>query len=248
MRTLSVVFFMILIQSMVLCLCWAGPVDNQGYAALLRSYVKDGVVDYAGLKRKESDLDAYLVTLEQISPGTMSRNDQLAFYINAYNAWTLKLVLMNYPVKSIRDIGGIFSDPWKIQFVKIDGKTTTLNYIEHNVLRPRFKDPRVHMAINCASKSCPPLMSIPFEGDKLESQLDQVTGAFVNDMKSNRIEGRTLYVSSIFDWFGEDFGGKSGVISFFIRYLKPEYKARLEAGRGDVQLGYLKYDWSLNGN
>lgn len=135
----------------------AQGVDNSLYAGLLKKYVKDGVVNYQGFKNEESVLDKYLKVLEEVDSKILSSNEQFAFYINAYNAWTIKLILSGYPgIKSIKDMGSLFKSPWKKQICRIDGKIITLDDIEHNILRPRFKDPRVHFAINCAAKSCPP--------------------------------------------------------------------------------------------
>jgi len=117
--------------------------------------------------------------------------------------------------------------------------------IEHNILRPRFKDPRVHFAINCAAKSCPPLRSEPYREDELDQQLDEMTRAFVNDLKSNRLEDHTLYVSSIFKWFTEDFN--KDIVGFFLKYAKGDLKEQLEANREKIKVKYLDYDWSLNG-
>ena len=135
-------------------------VDNSLYAGLLKKYVKDGVVNYQGFKKEESVFDKYLKVLEQVDSKILSRNEQFAFYINAYNAWTIKLILSGYPgIKSIKDMGSLFKSPWKKKICRIGGKVITLDDIEHNILRPLFKDPRVHFAINCAAKSCPPLRS-----------------------------------------------------------------------------------------
>jgi hypothetical protein len=221
-------------------------VDNHIYAEMLKKYVKNGVVDYQGFKSEEVKLDKYLQVLENINTGSLSRNEQFAFYINAYNAWTIKLILSGYPgVKSIKDLGGWFSSPWKKKLCRIDGELITLDDIEHNILRPRFRDPRVHFAINCAAKSCPPLRGEPYSGGSLDQQLDDSAQAFINDPKSNRLEGHELYVSKIFYWFGEDFN--DDVMGFFLKYAKGDLKKQLESKRGEIQIEYLDYDWSLNG-
>jgi len=225
---------------------WAErAVDHNLYGELLGKHVKDGVVNYRGLKNEEGKLDQYLDLLDQMNPDELPRNDQLALYINAYNAYTLKLILKNYPVDSIKDIGGWFKGPWKISFCKIGGKTFTLDEIEHEIIRPRFKDPRVHFAINCASKSCPPLISEPYQGSILGQQLNANTRNFLNNPERNRLERNMLYVSKIFKWFGEDFGGD--VVGFFLKYAEGDLKTRLSAKRGQIKIEYLHYDWSLNG-
>ena len=221
-------------------------VDNSIYAGLLRKYVKHGVVDYAGFKADEARLDAYLKILEKIDANTLNRNEQFAFYINAYNAWTVKLILSGYPgIKSIKDLGSVFKSPWEKKIARINGDLLTLDNIEHDILRPRFKDPRVHFAINCASKGCPPLLAEPYRGDDLDRQLDGVTSAFLNDPNRNRFEGDTLYVSRIFKWFKEDFN--KDIVGFFLKYAKDDLKTELTAKKDSVKTKYLDYDWSLNG-
>ncbi len=226
---------------------WAGPrVDNSLYGALLKAYVKNGVVDYRGFKNDEAKLDRYLDVLAKTHTKTLSFNEQFAFYINAYNAWTIKLVLSDYPgIKSIRDLGSLFKSPWDIKIARLDGKKLTLDNIEHDILRPRFKDPRVHFAVNCASKSCPPLLSEPYRGEVLDRQLNRVTGAFINDPARNRLEGSTLYVSKIFDWYKEDFN--DDIVGFFLQYAKGDMLKRLKEKGRDIEIEYLDYDWSLNG-
>ena len=226
---------------------WSGTeVDNGLYGELLKDHVKNGVVDYQGFKNEEAKLDRYLKTLEEVDTNQLSRNDQFAFYINAYNAWTIKLILSGYPgIKSIKDLGSPFRSPWKKKISYIDGDILTLDNIEHDILRPRFKDPRVHFAVNCASKGCPPLRSEPYEGRVLDQQLDEMTSAFINQPEMNRLEGRDLYVSSIFKWFSKDFN--KDVIGFFLKYAEGDLKKGLEANREKIKIKYLDYDWSLNG-
>ena len=221
-------------------------VDSSIYAGLLGKYVKDGVVDYEGFKSEEVKLDQYLKVLEKTDTKTLSRNEQFAFYVNAYNAWTIKLILSGYPgIKSIKDLGSLFKSPWKKKICRIDGEIIALDDIEHNILRPRFKDPRVHFAINCAAKSCPPVRSEPYRGGDLDQQLDEMTRAFINDLESNRLEGHTLYVSSIFKWFAEDFN--KDIVGFFLKYAKGDLKEQLEVNKEKIKVKYLDYDWSLNG-
>lgn len=221
-------------------------VDHTFYADLLQKYVQNGVVDYQGFKDEEAKLDQYLKVLEETEIKTLSRDEQFAFYINAYNAWTIKLILTGYPgIKSIKDLGSIFKSPWKKQIAKINGDIMTLDHIEHDILRPKFKDPRVHFAINCASKGCPPLRSEPYQASALNQQLDERTQAFINDSQRNRLKQTTLYVSSIFKWFSEDFS--NDVVGFFLKYAQGDLKKRLEDNITKIEVKYLDYDWSLNG-
>ena len=226
---------------------WASvTVDNSLYAQLLKEYVNEGVVDYQGFKNEESKLDQYLKVLEETDSSKLSRNEQFAFYINAYNAWTIKLILSGYPgVKSIKEFGTIFKSPWKKKLARIDGGMVTLDYIEHGILRPKYKDPRVHFAINCASKGCPPLRSEPYRGDVLDQQLNEMARAFINHPKRNRLEGKKLYVSSIFKWFKEDFN--DDIVGFFQEYAQGDLKKGLASNREEIKVKYLSYDWSLNG-
>ena len=226
---------------------WASfRVDNSVYAALLNKYVKEGVVDYQGFKKEEGKLDQYLKDLEKTDSSKLSRNEQFAFYINAYNAWTIKLILSGYPgVKSIKEFGSLLKSPWKKKLARIDGEIVTLDHIEHGILRPTYKDPRVHFAINCASKGCPPLRSEPYRGDVLDQQLDEMARAFINDPRRNRLEGKTLYVSRIFKWFKEDFG--NDIVGFFQAYAQGDLKKELDSGREKIEVKHLSYDWSLNG-
>ncbi len=240
--------------SLLLLFSWPQPsahgaddgVDNSLYAELLERYVKSGVVDYQGLKKEEDKLDRYLRILEKTDSGKLSRDERFAFYTNAYNAWTLKLILTGYPgLKSIKDLGSIFRSPWKKKIARIDGKVLSLDHIEHTILRPWMKDPRIHAVVNCASRSCPPLREEPYRGADLDRQLDEQFMGFINDPLRNRLEGNTFFVSRIFDWYAEDFGGD--VLGFFLKYAKGDFKKRLEANRSNIKIKYLDYDWSLNG-
>ncbi len=225
---------------------YAAQVDDSLFASLLSRHVKDGVVDYRGFKDDEAILDQYLESLAAVDPEPLAADDQFAFYVNAYNAWTIKLILSRYPdIRSIKDLGGLFSSPWKKTIARIDGGLLTLDQIEHDILRKRFKDPRVHFAVNCASKSCPPLQGEPFAGSHLNDQLNQAATAFINAPRFNRLEGNTLWVSKIFDWFSKDFHGD--VIGYFIQFADVPLRDQLEKNKGRIKVEYLDYDWTLNG-
>jgi len=221
-------------------------VDHRLYAELLAQHVRDGLVDYRGLKQQEAHLDRYLDYLAGIAPDGLSDKERFAFYANAYNAWTLKLILDHYPgIESIKDTGSFWQSPWKKKIARIDGDLLTLDEIEHDILRPQFRDPRVHFAINCAAKSCPPLYNIPFSGRDIDRQLDHITRSFINDPARYRVEGDTLYVSRIFKWFGEDFD--EDPIGFFQKYAEGALLSLLKERSGNMRVKYLDYDWSLNG-
>jgi hypothetical protein len=220
--------------------------DHSLYGELLKKYVIKGKVHYAGIKAEEAKLNQYLKKLEEVDPGSLSRDQQFAFYVNVYNAWTIKLILTKYPgIKSIRELGFLNSGPWKKKLVRLQGEMLSLDHIEHDILRAGFKDPRVHFAINCASKSCPPLRSEPYRADVLNQQLDDATRSFINNPKSYRLEGRDLYVSRIFKWFSEDFN--EDALGFFLQYANGELKMNLATQAERINVQYLEYDWSLNG-
>lgn len=216
---------------------------------LLKTHVEDGRVDYLGFKNDEEKLDGYLAALAAVSPETLDRDSRLAFYINAYNSYTVKLILANFtkgqPVKSIKKIGGLFTSPWSIRFADLGGRTISLDAIEHEIIRPQFQDPRVHFAVNCASKGCPPLMDRAYTGESLDQQLDMNTRTFLNTPGNTQFRENTLYVSKIFRWFAEDFN--DDIIGFVRHYASTELLDRINAAEASVQVKYLDYDWSLNG-
>jgi len=220
-------------------------VDHGLYAALLARHVEHGLVDYEGFKREEALLDRYLEELSRVDPARLSRQEQFAFYINAYNAWTIKLVLTRWPrISSIKDLGSWFRSPWKIPLVRLAGGLLTLDELEHGILRPRFGDPRVHFAVNCASRGCPPLSAEPFRGRTLEAQLDRLTADFLNDPARYRLEEPDFWVSSLFRWFAGDF--PEGTLAFYRRHARGELRERLLAAGDRLRLRYLDWDWSLN--
>jgi hypothetical protein len=224
----------------------AQTLDHAAFNTLLNKYVKNGRVDYKGFQREAAALDQYLKTLEKTDTKRLPPKEQFAFYVNAYNAWTIKLVLSEYPgIKSIKDLGGFFTTPWKKKICRIDGSLLTLDDIEHTILRPRFKDPRIHFVVNCASKSCPPLRSEAFLASMLDHQLDDSARTFINSSKYNYLKGQTLYVSKIFKWYASDF--ENDVVGFFLKYAQGSLKDALKLNRNTIEVEYLDYDWSLNG-
>ena len=203
---------------------------------LLQTYVSaDGKVDYPGLKEQAGDLDAYLLILSDHPPqGSWSRAQQMAYWINAYNAFTLDLILDNYPLKSIRELDG--GNPWDVKRIRIGDRQYSLNEIEHKILRPRFGDARIHFAVNCAARSCPPLLNRAWRAASLETDLEKQTRAFVNNPAFNSLKKDTIKVSRIFDWYAADFGDLAAWIN--------RYSTRpVNAG---ARVEYLDYDWRLN--
>lgn len=228
---------------------------HEPFSAILARRVRDGTVDYAGLKQTESaELSNYLAALSATSPHCYqgwSRPDRFAFWINAYNAFTLRLILDHYPIDSIRSIGWIPGGAFRQPFIALPAlrkDPISLNTIEHEILRPEFRDARVHFAIVCASKSCPTLRSEAYRGAQLEQQLDEQARRFLAEPTKNRFDGNTriLKLSAIFNWFHEDFERDAGSIAAFVTRFAPTPMAAV-ARAADVRIEYLDYDWSLNG-
>jgi len=232
-------------------------VDHAPWDQLLQTYVKPGAdglnrVDYAALKADGLPaLRSYIRTLEQVDPASLDRNEQFAFLANLYNAKTLEIVASRYPVKSIRDIslgGGVLAalggGPWKAKVLKIQGVELSLDDIEHGIMRPVFKDPRVHYAVNCASIGCPNLRTEAFTGAKLSQQLDSASRDYVNSSRGVRFENGRPVISSIYVWYQDDFGGTDrGVLDHLRRYASPPLERRLANVKS---IGKDAYDWGLN--
>ena len=211
------------------------------FDSLLQKNVdKTGRVDYQSLKNNETLLDNYLAYIQNNEPTkNWSSNKKKAFWINTYNAYTIKIILNNYPLKSIRDIKIDGKTAWKIPFVKVGQKRYTLDQIEHKILRKKFNDPRIHVGINCASVSCPRLWNFAFTEDNIAYSLDNLMKVFINDTTRNKISKNNVALSEIFNWFSKDFM-KNGTI---INYLNT-YAAIKISGKASIK--YLTYDWSLN--
>jgi len=211
------------------------------YNDLLQKHVtKDGIVDYKSFKADEAKLDTYISYLEKTTPASSwSENKQKAFWINAYNAYTIKLILENYPLKSIMDIKQEGKTAWKISFANVGGKTYTLDHIEHEILRKNLFDPRIHVGVNCASVSCPKLGNVAFTEENVHANLEELMKEFINDSSRNKITNNKVQISSIFDWFKEDFTKNGSVIDYLNKYSNTEINP-------NAKISYLKYDWSLN--
>jgi len=241
-----VILFIVAGALMVGAPAHADEVDHALFAALLSRHVNSGVVDYRGFQADEALLDRYLDILADVDPTALSSPEQFAFYTNAYNAWTIKLILSRYPdIRSIKELGSLFASPWKKKIARINGSMLSLDQIEHDILRKQFDEPRVHFAVNCASKGCPPLQNEPFSGRRLNDQLNRAAKAFINDPRFNRLEGDTLWASKIFDWFAKDF--KDDVIAYILIYADSPLGDLVRERRGRIRVKYLDYDWSLNG-
>ena len=232
-------------------------VDHSSWSALLESYViasDDGInrVRYADFKRDgQAALKTYVKTLEAVDVAKLSRPEQIAFWANLYNAKTIDIVLDAYPVKSIKDIslgGGLLASvtggPWKAKVLNVSGESLSLDDIEHGILRPIYKDARVHYAVNCASIGCPNLMREAFTGAKLDTQLDAGARAYVNTPRGISVAGGAISASSIYKWFVADFGGNdAGVLAHVRKYADPALKQKLAP---ITAISGYDYNWSLN--
>lgn len=229
-------------------------IDHGAFGDFLERYLmtgSDGINRIAYGKVAKADVSAlgdYIEGLSNVAISDYARPEQMAYWINLYNALTVRVIINHYPVDSIRDIDispGLFSDgPWGKKLVTIEGERVSLDDIEHQVLRPIFKDPRIHYAVNCASIGCPNLQPMPFEVDLLDRQLDDAAIEFVNHRRAVQIDDGQVITSSIYQWFKEDFGGDDpGVIAHLKAYAAPNLAMKLE---GISSIDDHAYDWQLN--
>jgi hypothetical protein len=220
--------------------------SHDAFDALLQKHVRpSGRVDYAGLVKDKKELQAYLDQLAGADPASLSRPELLAFFINAYNAYTLKVIVDSYPVKSIRDL----SSPWDTAFCKVGGSTVTLNHIEHMILRPKelFDDPRMHFAINCASIGCPLLRQGAYTGAGIDKQLDEAVRRAMKDERYLRVSSGGVEVTKILSWFKGDFTEKYGSLAKFLApHIEEGEAKKILQDKGDSAIDFLGYDWNLN--
>jgi hypothetical protein len=233
----------------------ATALDEALYAKLLEQHtheVRDLArtrVDYAAIA-PSADWKKLVASLAATDPKTLTtRNQQLAFWINAYNILAIDLVAKSYPVESIRDIGSIFSPVWKHEAGRIQGRPYSLDQIEHEIVRP-MGDPRSHAAVICASTSCPALRREPFSAARLDTQLDDAMRIWMADpgkgLKLDR-SSNTIHLSKIYDWFDEDFEPEGGAVKFAARYAPEATRRWIEANTARADVEYFDYDWRVNG-
>ncbi len=226
------------------------PNIHRPWQQILTAYVSNGVVNYSDLKEEQTDwkkLDAYLDALGKADIRSFSREELLAFWINAYNAFTVKLILDHYPVGSIKDI----PNAWEQKVWHAAGQLVSLNDIEQIKLRRELNEPRMHFAIVCASRGCPDLRDRAFRVDNVNKMLDESARSFFRQLKNFRMEQSssivTLFLSQIFQWYGSDFGKTDKErIAFICTYLPKDAAATIIHAK-KVEIKYLDYDWSLNG-
>lgn len=211
-------------------------VDHQKFSEFLNTYVsKNGNVNYKAIKANPELLNGYLDQLSKSKPhSSWTKNQTLAFWINTYNAFTIKLIIEHYPIKSIKDI----KKPWSQEFISINGQALSLNQIEHHILR-KMDEPRIHFAIVCASYSCPKLQNRAFTAKQLNEQLNHAAKTFINDLERNSISENKLELSKIFKWFEKDFEQKGTLIDFLNKYASTHISKH-------AKISYKDYNWSLN--
>jgi hypothetical protein len=230
--------------------------DHARFDALLRATVnqEQNRVDYAALKKREAELDAYLGELARANLGQLSRGELLALLINAYNAYTLKTIVKTITparprgVASIRDIPSVF----KAAEHTVGGFRLSLDNIEHNILRPIFKDPRIHFAVSCASVSCPPLASRAYTGARVGEELEEAARRTLESPRYARVERNRLLLTKVMDWYGRDFvtagylGAEKTLTDYVARYARADVREFIARQRPRVPIEFLDYDWSLN--
>ncbi len=220
------------------------PPDHSLWDELLESHVnQDGWVNYNGFKNESIKLRNYLKELGEHPPSNnWSHEEELTYWVNAYNAFTVQLILDHYPVNSIKDIGGsvpMVNSPWDIKFFKIGGISMDLNTIEHDILRKKIGDPRIHFAINCASVSCPILRKEAYTSDKIHQQLDEQTRVFINDSSRNKLTESLIELSPIFNWFRSDFEKDQKLTQYINQYTDIEISP-------NTKISWREYNWALN--
>jgi hypothetical protein len=221
------------------------PIRHDVWEGLLKKHVSaTGVVNYKGLLADSLAFQGYLNQLAQGYPNdkNWTKSEQMAYWINTYNAYTVQLILKNYPVKSIKSIkSGIpfVNDVWQMELIPIENKLYHLNNIEHGILRAQFSEPRIHFAVNCASKSCPKLLNEAYTAEKLETQLTQQARSFLNDGVRNQISTQKAALSKIFSWYRGDFTKKQLLFEFINQYSDIKMSE-------NTNINYLDYDWNLN--
>jgi hypothetical protein len=265
MRILKIRWFIFIVILSANQAAFGQNIDHELWDKLLNKNIisDDGgrstQVNYDAMMNDRKFIKDYLDTLSTVSENEFykwSKQDQLAFLINSYNASTVALVLTAWPnLKSIKELGGWFSSPWEIEFVSLLGKTRSLDDIEHNLIRGsgRYNDPRIHFAVNCASIGCPALRAEAYIGSKLDEQLREQTNLFLSDQSRNRVESSTIKLSSIFKWYRDDFEkgwkGFDRLEEFLLAHAEDMAIAapiaqKLKLGKAKIE--FMDYDWRLN--
>jgi hypothetical protein len=221
-------------------------VDHSAFADVLKHVDEHGMVDYAAIKAEPARLDAYLAELAAVKLDSLDEKEKLATLLNAYNAFTLKLIAERYPIKSIKDIPE--AERWKAVRWNLGGTVTSLDAIEHEMIRKGFNEPRIHFALVCAGKGCPPLRNEPYTGEKLDAQLDdqmRKTHASDGQWVTYDAETNTLTLTAIYKWFEGDFTKNAKSVPAWVGRFRPEVARAVESGNVP-KVVYAEYDWGLN--
>jgi len=222
--------------------------DHAAWGVLLERGTKGGLVDYRFMQQQRAGLDSYLKSIAEARLDQLTAGHLEALLINAYNACTVRSILDHPDVTSIRKIPGV----WTETKHRVGGFDLTLDDIEHRLLRPFFRDPRLHFALNCASRSCAPLPPWAYDGDRIEKQLEERARSFLSDPQKVRVDGSRLLVSEYFNWYGGDFtapgwkGAAPSIAAFIADYATPDVKAFIDRQGGKPSIAFIEYDWSLN--
>jgi hypothetical protein len=228
------------------------------WTRVLEVHVRPDGFDYAGLKKDLRTLDAYLATLKGVTPETLkgwTREQRFAFWINVYNAHVVNLVVKSYPLQSIQDLGGLMTTVWNREIIPLaklhpegENDKLSLDDVEHKILRPRFEDARVHVAVNCASESCPPLRAEAFVAERLDEQLDDQARKWLANEALNRYDrtGTRVVVSKLFEWFARDFMRDAKTVQAWMARYAPAEHQRWIASAKKLKFDFLEYSWKLN--
>jgi len=222
------------------------PVSHEKWDQLLKKHVNDkGMVNYKGFIADSTALNNYLDILSANHPNNKnwSKDEALAYWINAYNAFTIQLIIRNYPVESIKDIAGgipFVNTPWDVKFIQIEDETYDLNNIEHSIIRKEFNEPKIHFALVCAAISCPKLRNEAYTAEKLDAQLEDQTRSFFNNPKKNQIGKDKIVVSKLLKWYWGDFSDVAeDRVSYVNRYASTK-------ANSDAEVDFMEYNWALN--
>ncbi len=264
-RPLHTLFFILSVIFICPRLTHAAEFDHNysAFSATLHSHVENGMVDYQSIKTTPIELNNILKNWGKVSKNefnTWNEQQQLAFLFNLYNGATIKLIVEHYPVDSIKDIGGFFKGPWDQDIVQLFGEIITLDHLEHQILRKQYDEPRLHLALVCAAKGCPPLRSEAYTAESFDTQLDDQIKQLLKNQLKFKIDqtNKKVYLSPIFKWYGDDFIAKysptagfddlstrdKAVINYISKHLPKNEKLFLRTGSYTVK--HLSYDWSLN--
>lgn len=253
MRKYTTLLVLGLLSSCLLSSCFASdpvnsnskPIAHDIWNLLLKQHVDEkGLVNYQGFIEDSTQLNEYLQSVKTHHPNdeNWNKNEQLAYWINAYNAFTVQLIIRHYPVESIKDIAGnltFINTAWDLKFITIEGETYDLNNIEHGIIRKQFNEPRIHFALVCAAYSCPPLRNEAYTAAKLNAQLANQAKRFINDPTKNKIESGAVQLSKLFSWYKGDFTQHTDLLSYLNQYSEITIS-------NDAEIDYLDYNWSLN--